>query len=202
MDRSNNPSSGLSDDADDRQLVERAQRGDITAFDQLIRRHHGRIYALIYHLVGNREDAEDATQSAFLRAYRALSGFRGAAAFSSWMYRIAVNTALNFIKQRRRQAEVPLQTFGRTQSPDNGAGALITRRTPARDAQLSELHQKLNEALQSLSEKHRTVVILHDIEGLPHEEIARVMGCSEGTVRSRLFYARQLLQSLLSEHVS
>ena len=187
---------------EDRELVARAQQDEVAAFDELIRRHHGRIYGLIYHLVGSREDAEDATQAAFIRAFRALKGFRGTAAFSSWMYRIAVNTALNYVKKRRRQAEVPLPESGMTPGPVPEHHPLITRRTPAREAQLSELHQKLNEALQSLSEKHRTVVILHDMEGLPHEEIARIMGCSEGTVRSRLFYARQLLQGLLSEYVS
>jgi RNA polymerase sigma-70 factor (ECF subfamily) len=193
---------GDGDAVDDRPWVERAQRGDLMAFDELVRRHHGRIYALIYHLVGNREDAEDVTQTAFLRAYRALGGFRGTAAFSSWMYRIAVNTALNHLKQRRHHVAIPLPETDGNDGSDPSARPPAVPRTPAKEVQLTELHHKLNEALQALSEKHRTVVILHDIEGLPHEEIARIMGCSVGTVRSRLFYARQLLQGLLSEYVA
>ncbi len=186
---------------EDARLVERARQGDVAAFDDLVRRHHGRIYALVYHMLGHREDAEDVTQAAFLRAYRALPHFRGAAAFSSWMYRIAVNTALNHIKQRRRRAALSLDDLAPAAALDPAFREMVTRRSPDRDAQVSELQRKLNEALQSLSEKHRTVVVLHDIQGIPHDEIARIMGCSEGTVRSRLFYARQLLQSLLSEFI-
>lgn len=187
---------------DDVRLVAAAREGDLSAFDELVRRHQGRIYAMVYHMLGHKEDAEDVVQAAFLRAYRALPNFRGTAAFSSWMYRIAVNTALNHIKQRRRRAAVSLHEIEPAAGLDPAFQELVTRSGPDRDVQISELQRKLNEALQSLSEKHRTVVVLHDIQGVPHEEIARIMGCSEGTVRSRLFYARQLLQGLLSEYVS
>lgn len=187
---------------DDVELVRLAQEGDTSAFDELVRRHYARIYALAYHLVGNREDAEDVAQAAFIRAYRGLERFRGAAAFSSWMYRITINNALNHLKQRRRRQALSLEETGSGEIRAGPVPPLVHRDTPAREAQLAELHQKLNEALQSLSEKHRTVVVLHDIEGLPHDEIARIMGCSEGTVRSRLFYAHQLLQGLLSEYLT
>ncbi len=187
---------------DDVRLVAAARGGDRGAFDELVRRHHSRIYTMVYHMLGHKEDAEDVVQAAFLKAYRALSNFRGTAAFSSWLYRIAVNTAFNYIKQRRRRAAVSLHEIEPAAGLDPAFQELVTRSGPDRDAQISELQQKLNEALQALSEKHRTVVVLHDIQGMPHEEIARIMGCSEGTVRSRLFYARQLLQGLLAEYVA
>lgn len=189
------------DSNDDVRLVAAARDGDLSAFDELVRRHQGRIYALVYHMLGHKEDAEDVVQAAFLRAYRALPNFRGQSAFSSWLYRIAVNTALNHLKQRRRHAALSLHELEPAAGLDPAFRELVTRTGPDREAQIAELQRKLNEALQQLSEKHRTVVVLHDIQGLQHDEIARIMGCSEGTVRSRLFYARQLLQGLLSEYV-
>lgn len=186
---------------EDVRLVAAARDGDLSAFDELVKRHQGRIYALVYHMLGHKEDAEDVVQAAFLRAYRALPNFRGQSAFSSWLYRIAVNTALNHLKQRRRHAALSLNELEPAAGLDPAFRGLVTRTGPDREAQIAELQRKLNEALQQLSEKHRTVVVLHDIQGLQHDEIARIMGCSEGTVRSRLFYARQLLQGLLSEYV-
>ncbi len=187
------------DKIDDRALVERARRGDTAAFDELVRLYQGRIYGLVYHMTGNREDAEDLVQTTFVKAHGSLARFRGQSAFYTWLYRIAVNTAINFVKKRSRHTALSLNDMDQAIERDPDYVSLAARESPVRDAALTELQERLNRALLTLSEKHRTVVVLHDVQGMPHEEIARLLGCSEGTVRSRLFYARRLLQNELLE---
>lgn len=184
---------------DDRTLVEQARRKDAAAFDELVRRYHGKIYGLIYNMTSNKEDTEDLLQDVFVKAYSSLDRFRGTASFYTWVYRIAINHTINFLKKRKRGAAVSLNDVDQGVERDPAYVELSARESPVRDASLSELQEKLNKALQTLSEKHRTVVVLHDIQGVPHDEIARMTGCSEGTVRSRLFYARQRLQAELAE---
>lgn len=187
------------DEVADRDLVERARQQDLAAYDELIRRYQRKIYQLVYNMTSNREDAEDLTQDVFVKAYQALRYFKGDSSFYTWVYRIAVNRTINYLKKRKRGAALSLDDLDQAVERDPGYVELRARESPVRDASLSELQKKLNEALQTLSEKHRTVVVMHDIQGIQHDEIARVLGCSEGTVRSRLFYARQELQKQLSE---
>jgi len=187
---------------EDAVLVQRSQAGDLAAFDLLIRRHQERVYATVYHMTANHEDAADLTQETFIKAYNALNGFKGDCAFFTWIYRIAVNRTLNHLKQRRnRTLHLSLNDIDLNAEHDPDIVALSSDNTPRRDLNLTELQEKLNGALLKLSESHRMVVILHDIQGLPHEEIARIMDCNTGTVRSRLFYARQQLQGLLSDYL-
>jgi RNA polymerase sigma-70 factor (ECF subfamily) len=187
---------------EDAVLVQRSQAGDLAAFDLLIRRHQERVYATVYHMTANHEDAADLTQETFIKAYNALQGFKGDCAFFTWIYRIAVNRTLNHLKQRRnRTLHLSLNDIDLNAEHDPDIVALTSDNTPRRDLNLTELQEKLNGALLKLSESHRMVVILHDIQGLPHEEIARIMDCNTGTVRSRLFYARQQLQGLLSDYL-
>ncbi len=185
----------------DTELVARARRGDTAAYETLVRRHTARLYSLIYHMTGNREDAEDLVQSVFIRAYQSLRRFHGHSAFYTWIYRIAVNASINFLKKRRRRQALSLDDLDQAVERDPDYVDLVARDNPVRDTTRGELKEKLNAALQTLSDKHRAVVVMHDIEGVPHDEIARRLGISAGTVRSRLFYARQLLQSQLSEFV-
>lgn len=185
--------------AEEADLVARARQGEMTAFDDLVRKHSRRVFNLTYHMMGNREDAEDVSQTVFIKAHRALDRFRGQSAFSSWLHRIAINEALNALKKRKSNTRVSLADLP-LDDPDNPAyRRLVTTDSPERAAHLKELQKKLNEALQALSHNHRTVVVLHDMEGVPHERIADMLGCSVGTVRSRLFYARQQLQGLLGD---
>jgi len=177
----------------------RAQRGDVSAFDRLMEEYQGRIYGLLYNMTSNREDAEDLLQEVFLKAYQALPKFRGQSSFYTWVYRIAVNRAINYVKKRKRRQGMSLDDLDMGIERDPALVQLSSQDTPERQIRLTELQEKLNEALQTLSEKHRTVVILHDIQGVPHQEIGEILGCSPGTVRSRLFYARQQLQAHLSE---
>jgi RNA polymerase sigma-70 factor, ECF subfamily len=186
--------------ADDTPLVRRAQSGDEDAYEELVRRHQHRIYGLCYHLTSNHEDAADLAQDAMIKAWKALRSFKGDSSFYTWLYRIAYNTVLNHLKQRRhRTPHLSLDDldFNAEHTPE--LLELISTITPRRDVGLAELHQKLNEAMQRLSEEHRTVVTLHDIQGLPHDTIAEILQCNPGTVRSRLHYARQQLQGLLGD---
>ena len=184
---------------DDRTLVAAASQGDLAAYDQLVRRYQGRIYSLAYNMTSNKQDAEDMVQDVFVKAFSALKNFQGTSSFYTWIYRIAINRTINFLKKRKRKQALSLNDVDEGVERDPAYVELSARESPARDASLSELQEKLNKALLTLSEKHRTVVVLHDIQGLPHDEIARITGCSEGTVRSRLFYARQQLQGELAE---
>jgi RNA polymerase sigma-70 factor (ECF subfamily) len=190
-----------SEPEDERKLVKRAKTGDMAAYDELVRRYQERIYATVYHMTSNHEDANDLAQEAFIKAYQALKSFKGDSSFFTWVYRIAVNKTINFLKQRRNKAHLSLNDLDFNAEHDPDLVALISDKTPRRDVNLSELQQKLNEAMQKLSEVHRLVVTLHDVQGLSHEEISKIMDCNTGTVRSRLFYARQQLQAYLSDYL-
>jgi RNA polymerase sigma-70 factor (ECF subfamily) len=186
---------------DEMELVRRAQKGDLEAYDQLIQRYQERIYATVYHMTSNHEDANDLAQEAFIKAFQALKSFKGGSTFYTWIYRIAVNKTLNYLKQRKNRFHMSLNDldFNMENNPD--LVALISDKTPRRDAGLKELQGKLNEALLKLSEHHRLVMVLHDVQGQSHEEIAEIMNCNIGTVRSRLFYARQQMQGWLADYL-
>ncbi|MBI5386725.1 MAG: sigma-70 family RNA polymerase sigma factor [Verrucomicrobia bacterium] len=186
---------------DDLSLVRRSQQGDLRAYDDLVRRYHERIYATVYHMTANHEDANDLAQETFIKAYQALRTFKGDASFYTWLYRIAVNKTINFLKQRRNKAAMSLNDLDFNAEHDPDLVAFVSDKTPRRDAALSELQEKLNSAMLKLSETHRLVVALHDVQGLSHEQIGEIMDCNVGTVRSRLFYARQQLQGLLADYL-
>lgn len=186
----------------DAELVRRAQGGDTEAFEALVRRHQARIRGMLYHMTGHREDAEDLTQAAFLRAYRALRRFQGQSSFYTWLYRIAVNLALNFIKQRKRRAgasTLSLDDIDTAAERDPDYLERAGRHTPDQSAHWSEVQRRIHEALGTLTEKHRAVVVMHDLQGLPHDEVARILRIPTATVRTRLFYARKQLQGELRE---
>lgn len=182
-------------------LVRRARNGDLPAYDELVKRYQQRIYATIYHMTSNHEDANDLAQDSFIKAFSALKSFKGGSTFYTWLYRIAVNKTINFLKQRKNKYHLSLNDLDFNAENDPDLVALVSHKTPHRDAGLSELQKKLNEALLRLSEPHRMVVVLHDVQGQSHDEIAEIMGCNIGTVRSRLFYARQQLQGYLTEYM-
>ena len=186
---------------DEMELVKRARKGDLAAYDQLVQRYQERIYATVYHMTSNHEDANDLAQEAFIKAYQALKSFKGGSSFYTWVYRIAVNKTINFLKHRKNRSQMSLNDLDFNAEHDPDLVALISDKTPRREAGLTELQEKLNEGMQKLSEPHRLVVTLHDVQGLSHEEIANIMDCNIGTVRSRLFYARQQLQGFLSDYL-
>jgi RNA polymerase sigma-70 factor (ECF subfamily) len=180
--------------------VRLAQAGDLAAYDRLVAQFRERIYGLCYHMTSHHEDANDLAQETFVKAWQALRNFKGDSGFYTWIYRIAVNTCLNHLKLRRnRTPHLSLDDLDLQPESDADLVALVSDKTPRRDASLAELQRRLNEAMLKLSEDHRTVVTLHDIQGLPHDEIAKILGINPGTVRSRLFYAHQQLQGWLSD---
>ena len=187
--------------AEEPSLVRRSQQGDLAAYDELVRRYQERIYATLYHMTSNHEDANDLAQETFIKAFQAIKSFKGGSSFYTWVYRIAVNKTINFLKQRKNRMHMSLNDLDFSAENDPDLVALVSDKTPRREVNLAELQEKLNTAMQKLSEPHRLVVTLHDVQGLPHDEIAEIMGCNIGTVRSRLFYARQQLQAYLSDYL-
>lgn len=187
--------------SEDLDLVRRAKSADTGAYDDLVRKYQERIYATIYHMTSNHEDANDLAQETFIKAYSALKSFKGDSSFYTWVYRIAVNKTINFLKQRRNKSHMSLNDIDFSAENDPDMVALVSDKTPRRDVALTELQEKLNDAMLKLSAVHRLVVTLHDVQGLSHEEIGKIMDCNVGTVRSRLFYARQQLQAYLSDYL-
>lgn len=184
---------------EDAALVEAAKGGDTAAFDELVCKHHGRLYGLVYHMTSNREDTNDLLQDIFAKAYRSLKRFRGKSSFYTWIYSIAVNMSLNFLKKRNRRRAISLDDVDSGISNDKDFIEMTSNSNPVKDANIRELQQRLNEAMMELSEDHRAVVTMFDIQGLPHNEISKILGVSAGTVRSRLFYAHRQLQNYLEE---
>lgn len=184
-------------------LVARSREGDTAAFDQIVRRYQRRIYALAYNMTSHHQDADDVVQETFAKAYRSLRRFHGRSSFYTWLYAIASNISLNLLRRRKRRQSGSLDQLdedGFTNDPAFVDSSLAAD-TP-RQVRMREIQEKLNEALQKLSDDHRAVVVMHDIEEIPHSEIARILGISEGTVRSRLFYARRLLQGMLADYLN
>ena len=186
----------------DRVIVQQVQEGRVGAFDQLVGKYRESIFSIIYNLTGNREDASDLTQETFIKAFRAISRFRGRSAFFTWLYRIALNTTMSFLKKQGRRRFINYETVHESASSSEIVEKLTSKNRTEKGILVRELQERLNESLQKLSPKHRTVVILHEIEGLDHAAIAEVTKTSVGTVRSRLHYAKQQLQSYLQDYLT
>lgn len=182
-------------------VVQRVQAGDVAAFDQLMLKYRKRLYGVIYNLTANREDASDLTQEAFIKAFQAINRFHGQSSFFTWLYKIAVNSTLSHLRKNRLRSFFSLEKIQQEDPSAQLLGQMADKNGADRDTYLRELQEKLNEALLKLSIKHRTVITLFEIDGLSHAEIAQVMDCSEGTVRSRLHYAKQFLQGELSKYL-
>ena len=184
---------------EDQHLVARTQSGDAAAFDQLVVKYTPRLYGLVYNMTSNHEDTNDLLQDVFSKAYKAIRGFRGKSSFYTWIHSIAVNMTLNFLKKRGRRYHLSLDDVDSSIQNDREFMELTQTSSPVREADLSELQKRLNEAMMKLSEEHRAVVTMFHIQGMPHAEISKILRVSEGTVRSRLFYANRQLQNYLDE---
>jgi len=184
---------------EDRELVARTQAGDPHAFDELVIKYSPRLYGLVYNMTANHEDTNDLLQDVFAKAYKAIRGFRGKSSFYTWIHSIAVNMTLNFIKKLGRRFHMSLDDVDAGIQSDKEFLQLTARSSPVREADLSELQKRLNEAMMKLSDEHRAVVTMFHIQGMPHAEISKILRVSEGTVRSRLFYANRQLQNYLDE---
>ena len=176
----------------DRQLVERVQSGDKRAFDLLVLKYQHKIVAVVSRFIKDHSEVQDVTQEAFIKAYRALANFRGDSAFYTWMYRIAINTAKNHLVARGRRppsSDVDLEDA----EYYSGADLLRDNETPENQLFRDQLETAVHEAIRALPEDLRSAVTLREMEGLSYEEIAEVMGCPVGTVRSRIFRAREAI---------
>jgi len=180
----------------DQRLVERVQRGDKAAFDVLVRKYQHKIVKLVTRYVHDGSEALDVAQEAFIKAYRAIHGFRGDSAFYTWLYRIAINTAKNHLVAEGRR---PVDSGMDLQDPDQYElqGRLKDVDTPERLLLTDEIQRTVEAAIAELPEDLRTAIVLRELEGLSYEEIAEKMGCPVGTVRSRIFRAREAIDERL-----
>lgn len=178
---------------EEKALLSRARRGEMSAFEDLVTRYEKRVYALALRSTGDAEDAADLTQETFLRAWRAMDGFRGDSGFSTWLFRITMNLCVDFA---RRKTAVP-QTQSLTDEEERERALPDTAPTPEQHLENSELGRELVAALGEVSEEHRRIVLLRDVSGLSYTEIAEVLELSEGTVKSRLSRARLALREIL-----
>lgn len=187
--------------ARDLALVEKARAGDRKAFGQLVELYQRRVYAIAFGILRSREDAWDAAQEAFVKAYKNLDRFEGTSAFYTWLYRITYNLSIDHLRAKKRRDTVDLDENRKLESALKKAGHTVADH-PDDVADRKELHRVLQDAMSKLSDKHRAIIVLREVEGLSYEEMADVLGISKGTVMSRLFHARKNLQALLRPYVS
>lgn len=180
----------------DLELVRRVQRGDSAAFDLLVRKYQHRIVALIGRYIHDWSECQDVAQDTFLRAYRAIGNFRGDAQFYTWLHRIAVNTAKNHLVAHKRRPPTDDVDAGDAEQYDSGSRLRDTD-TPERELMRQELERTVMKAVEALPEELRTAITLREVEGMSYEEIAQKMDCPIGTVRSRIFRAREAIDAEL-----
>jgi len=180
----------------DQQLVARVQKGDKGAFDLLVRKYQHRIAKLVSRYVHDRAEIEDVTQEAFIKAFRAIKGFRGESAFYTWLYRIAINTAKNYLVALGRRLPVTELDNEEAEGIEAGTG-LRDANTPERQLLAEEIGRTVERVMATMPEDLRTAITLREIDGLSYEEIAEVMDCPIGTVRSRIFRAREAIDKEL-----
>lgn len=177
----------------DTTLIESLLDGNVEALGVLFERYRHMVYNVAYRITRSHHDASDVTQETFIKVFKSISRFRGDSSVETWIYRIAVNSALNHLRKMGRRKEEPLDGVPEGEIP-------ATKRPsddPERCLERNEIRQAISRAMGKLSPEHRAVVVLHDIEGLTHVEISKILGCSEGTVKSRLHYARRKLRKIL-----
>ena len=189
---------------EDAVLVERAQDGDREAFGQLVERYQEKVYSICYGKLKDEQDAMDVSQDVFVKVFRYLENFNRESSFYTWLYRIAVNTSIDFLRKQSRQAQVDYDDTIKRDEDVEGNDLLMPSRlgiNPDKAFGRKELREKMLEALESLSEKHRTILNLREVEGLSYKELAEVLDISKGTVMSRLYHARQYFQEALEDYL-
>ncbi len=184
--------------AEDKALVLLAQKGDMLAFEELVARHRDKIYARAYSMMRNEEEAIDLSQEAWVKAWQRLAQFQGDSSFATWLTRIVINLCLDQIRRQKRQRAESIEAMDEESGGvERQMEPIITN--PTERLERGELRKRIDEAMAKLSNEHRTVLVLHEFEELEYKEIAKVMGCSIGTIMSRLFYARRRLAALLQD---
>ncbi|MBC7944981.1 MAG: RNA polymerase sigma factor RpoE [Burkholderiales bacterium] len=187
----------MSDREIDQQLVERAQRGDKKAFELLVIKYQRKLARLLSRFIRDSAEIEDVTQEAFIKAYRALPSFRGDSAFYTWLYRIGINTAKNYLVAMGRRAPTTTEFNAEDAETFDDADQLRDVNTPENELMSKQIANTVNQTMQELPEDLRTAITLREIEGLSYEDIANIMDCPIGTVRSRIFRARESIAEKL-----
>ena len=183
---------------EDNALIEKFKSGDEEGFEMLVKKYQNRVNNIIDSLLGTGRYSDDIAQEVFIKVYKNLGSFKKKAAFSTWLYRVAVNTSGDFLRWRTRRREISFEE----RAADGVSLTEARERRPDEEAAARERERLIAAALETLSFAHRTVILLHDFEGLSHREIARIMRCSEGTIWSRLYYGREKLRRRLAKYFS
>lgn len=183
----------------DTELLKAVLAGDTTAYRGLVEKYQSRVYAMVFGMLRNREDARDVTQEAFVKAYNSLDRFRLESSFYTWLYRIAMNLSIDLIRKRKRRKQTSFDEAIASRDGDGGIAAIHSGDSPTKSLERKQLYGRIMVALDQLPEDQRQAVLLRELEGLSYREISDVMEIPEGTVMSRLFYARKKLQSILAE---
>ena len=181
----------------DEELVRAAQRGDMTAFEELVARHRDKMYARAFSMMRNEEDAIDLSQEAWVKGWQRLKQFQGDSSFVTWMTRIVINLCLDELRKQKRQRAESIEAMEEESGGVERQMPVVTV-NPTAGLERAELRQRIDKALGQLSYEHRTVLVLHEFEEMEYKEIAKRMECSIGTVMSRLFYARRKLAALMT----
>ena len=183
---------------DEKTLVLAAQQGDMAAFEELVARHRDRVYARAYSMMRNEEEALDLSQEAWVKGWQRLRQFQGEAGFGTWMTRIVINLCLDELRRQKRHRSESIEAMDEDSGGVERQMPVVTV-NPTSGLERAELRQRIDRALGQLSHEHRTVLVLHEFEEMEYKEIAKTVGCSIGTVMSRLFYARRKLAALLAD---
>jgi RNA polymerase sigma-70 factor (ECF subfamily) len=184
--------------AEDPKLVKAAQQGDMAAFEELVARHRDKIYARALSMMRNEEEAIDLSQEAWVKGWQRLRQFQGEASFGTWMTRIVINLCLDQLRKQKRQRSESIEAMDEESGGVERHMPVLTV-NPTAGLERAELRQRIDKAMKQLSHEHRTVLVLHEFEEMEYKQIAETMGCSIGTVMSRLFYARRKLAALLAD---
>ena len=187
-------------ETEDVDLVKKCQSGDTKAFNELVTRYRGKVYAMIYNMVRNEQDAWDLAQDGFLKAWKSIASFRGQSAFYTWLYRIMTNVTIDWLRKKQIQGGTEFDDTLELSNVEPGS-ATMPKAEPLPDEKMehAEIRKRIDAALEKLSPEHRAVIVMKEMDGLQYNEIAEALGCSLGTVMSRLFYARKKLQTLLRD---
>jgi len=201
-DTSKNPEMEELDSLEIDRLIALAAKGDQEAFGRVVQTYYSRVYSVIYRVVNHPEDARELSQASWVKAWQRLSDYKQEARFYTWIYRIAVNTSLDFLRKKKRRPEVPLEPVIGSEGDQmvmDRQRELSDETSPVDLIHRREIQEAFNQALMKLSDEHRTTLVLREVEGMSYEEIARVMKTRTGTVMSRLYYARKALQETMGK---